>query len=92
VVQVIGFLGSLGAAAMWWPQAVRLLRRRHDPDARRGVSASTYLVALVFNALLLGYGLVHVALPVVLAAAGNLVCASVILAVLLRPVPAAGRT
>ncbi len=84
MVQFIGFLGSLGAAAMWWPQAVSVLRRRHDPVALRGVSLATYTVAVAFNALLLAYGLTHRAAPVVLAALGNLVCASLIVAVLVR--------
>jgi hypothetical protein len=81
VFQTIGYLGSAGAAVMWIPQASRVIRRRHDLVALAGISAVSYATAMMFNALLLAYGLVNGAGPVVLAGCMNLGCATVILGV-----------
>jgi uncharacterized protein with PQ loop repeat len=84
VLQAIGYVGSAGAALMWVPQAFRAIRNRRDADALAGISLVAYLGAVVFNALLLSYGVVSRATPVVVAGSANLLCAAVIVAVLVR--------
>ena len=81
MLEAIGYIGSAGAATMWIPQAVRAWRHRHDPHALQGISGSAYAVALVFNVLLLTYGITTDAPPVVVAAAVNLVCAFAIVSI-----------
>ncbi|MEZ0580315.1 hypothetical protein [Nocardioides sp. MH1] len=82
MIQVVGYLGSLGAAIMWIPQAVRAARHRHDLAALAGISTTAYASAAVFNALLLAYGWLSDAGPVVVAGAVNLTCATAIVTVL----------
>lgn len=82
MIEAVGYVGSAGAATMWIPQAVRAVRHRADPDALAALSLTTYLVALGFNVLLLVYGAVEHARPVVVAGAVNLVCAAVIVVAL----------
>lgn len=84
VIQVVGYLGSVGAAVMWMPQVGRVIRFRHSATALRAVSLGTYLFAIGFNALLLTYGLLNRAEPVAAAGMINLCCAAVIVVVLLR--------
>ena len=83
MIQTIGYLGTTGAALMWVPQAVRAVRHRADIHAIAGISLTTYLLAIVFNALLLTYGLLKDATPVALAGSINLACATVIVGVVL---------
>ena len=82
MIEVVGYVGSAGAATMWLPQAARAIRHRRDEVRLASLSLTTYAVALVFNALLLTYGLVHHAPPVVVAGMVNLVCAVVIVTIL----------
>lgn len=82
MIEVVGYVGSAGAATMWLPQAARAVRHRHDDERLASLSLATYAVALVFNSLLLTYGLVHDARPVVVAGVVNLGCAAVIVTVL----------
>lgn len=84
MIQAVGYLGSLGAAVMWMPQVRRVIRFRSNPDALRGVSLGTYLVAIGFNILLATYGVLNRAEPVVVAGVVNLGCAVVIVTVLAR--------
>jgi uncharacterized protein with PQ loop repeat len=84
VIEVVGYFGSAGAAVMWLPQVVRVIRHRNDLDALAGISAVAYLTAVLFNALLLSYGWLSHAAPVVLAGSVNLGCASVIVLLLGR--------
>lgn len=84
-IEAIGYVGSAGAAVMWVPQAVRVLRLRRAGLPLQGVSPAAYAVAIVFNALLAWYGATEHAVPVVCAGAINLVCASVIVAALALP-------
>jgi uncharacterized protein with PQ loop repeat len=83
VIQVVGYLGSLGAAVMWIPQTHRAVRNRRDRATLAGISLTAYAVAAVFNALLVVYGLLSDAGPVVVAGAVNVVCATAIVSVLL---------
>lgn len=83
MLQVIGYLAGLGAAVMWVPQAWRAIRLRHDARALAGISATAYLTAVAFNALLLTYGVRNDAFPVVVAGCVNVVCAGVIVAIVL---------
>lgn len=85
MLEAVGYVGSAGAALMWLPQATRAWRHRHDPAVLEGISASAYVVALVFNILLLTYGLTTQAPPVVVAAVVNLACALVIVVLVRRP-------
>jgi uncharacterized protein with PQ loop repeat len=83
VIQAVGYLGSAGAAVMWVPQALRAVRRRHQVSSLAGLSATAYIMAMVFNALLLTYGLLNHADPVVVAGTVNLACATVTVTVVL---------
>ena len=83
MIELVGYLGSLGAALMWLPQTFRAVRHRRDAQVLHGISAPTYLTAIVFNALLLTYGLLQDAAPVALAGSINLACAAVITTVVL---------
>ncbi len=68
---------------MWVPQALRAVHHRRSPATLAGISLAAYLVAIGFNALLLSYGLLSHAGPVVVAGAVNLGCAAIIVTVLL---------
>lgn len=81
MIEAIGYVGSAGAAAMWVPQAVHAVRHRHDGAAIAGISVASYSLAVVFNALLLAYGLGTHATPVVVAGVVNLLCSAVIVLV-----------
>lgn len=84
-IEAIGFVGSAGAAVMWVPQALRVLRLRRTGMTLQGVSPAAYAVAIVFNALLVWYGLTERAVPVVVAGTVNLLCAAVIVGALALP-------
>jgi len=84
-IEAVGFVGSAGAAVMWIPQAVRVLRLRRSGAVLQGVSPAAYAVAMVFNALLALYGYEERAVPVEVAGAVNLVCATVIIGAILLP-------
>ena len=79
MIEVIGFVGSAGAALMWLPQASRALAARHDRDAIAGISPASYLVAILFNVLLATYGALEHAVPVVVAGCVNFCCAIAIM-------------
>lgn len=81
--EAVGYVGAVGSASMWAPQAVRVVRLRHEVEALAGISSVAYAIAVVFNVLLIAYGSSSHAAPVVVAGALNLACASLIL-VLLR--------
>lgn len=81
VIDVIGYLASLGALLMWLPQGWRVIRRRLDPDALEGISVSAYATGMLFNVLLLVYGIGTGGTPVIVAASVNLVMSSLIAAV-----------
>ncbi|HJQ06966.1 MAG TPA: hypothetical protein VJ872_16070 [Nocardioides sp.] len=91
-IEAVGFVGSAGAAVMWVPQAVRVLRLRRSGLPLQGVSAGAYAVAIVFNVLLAWYGLTEHAVPVVVAGTVNLVCAAVIVGAIAVPRRSAGST
>ncbi|KRA29471.1 MULTISPECIES: hypothetical protein [unclassified Nocardioides] len=82
--EAIGYVGAVGSASMWAPQAARVVRLRHDVTALAGISASAYAIAVVFNALLVVYGSHAHALPVVVAGVTNLACATLIFGMLQR--------
>jgi uncharacterized protein with PQ loop repeat len=84
VIEAVGYIGSVGAAVMWMPQVRRVVRLRHRAAALRGMSVAGYLVAIVFNALLLAYGFLNQAVPVAVAGVVNLGCAAVIVVLLMR--------
>ena len=79
MIEAIGYVGSVGAALMWLPQASRALAARHDRSAIAGISPSSYLVAIVFNVLLATYGALEHAIPVVVAGSVNFCCAIAIM-------------
>jgi hypothetical protein len=83
MIQAVGYLGSAGAAVMWIPQAARAVRGRHDAATLAALSPIAYIIAIVFNALLLVYGRAASARPVELAGAVNMTCATTIVVVLL---------
>lgn len=84
-IDAVGFVGSAGAAVMWVPQALRVLRLRRSGLPLQGVSPAAYAVAVVFNVLLAWYGLTEHAVPVVVAGTVNLVCAAVIVGAIALP-------
>ncbi|MCX6399701.1 MAG: hypothetical protein NTX33_07220 [Propionibacteriales bacterium] len=80
--EAVGYVGAVGSASMWAPQAVRVVRLRHEVEALAGISSSAYAIAVVFNVLLAAYGLSEHAVPVVVAGVINLACATLIFAML----------
>ncbi|MBM9461587.1 hypothetical protein JK386_16925 [Nocardioides sp. zg-536] len=80
MMEVVGYVGTAGAATMWLPQAYRALRHRHDAETLSALSRASYTIAVLFNVLLVCYGWLEHARPVVLAGFVNLLCATVILA------------
>ncbi len=84
MIDVIGYLASLGALLMWLPQGWRVVRHRHSPETLAGISVVAYGTGFLFNALLLVYGVGTHALPVALAACVNIVMSSLIGSVVLR--------
>lgn len=84
MVRLIGYLASLGAISMWVPRAWRVHRHRHDVAVLAGVSVLAYATAMVFNGLLLAYGVGSDSVPVALSGAVNLVMSGFIVAVVSR--------
>jgi hypothetical protein len=84
VVGVVGYLASAGAISMWVPQAWRVHRHRHDPAVLAGVSVLAFVTAVVFNGLLLAYGVGSDSVPVALSGGVNLVMSAFIVAVVSR--------
>ena len=78
MIELLGYLASAGAVSMWLPQAWRVLRLRHSQSALAGISLTGYSIAVVFNALLLAYGLGTHSIPVALAGGVNLVLTALI--------------
>jgi uncharacterized protein with PQ loop repeat len=72
-IDLAGYAASLLAMSMWVPQAVNVVRRRHDLAALAGISLPAYATGVVFNALLAVYGVGTHGVPVVLAGAVNFV-------------------
>jgi uncharacterized protein with PQ loop repeat len=54
----IGFLASAVSLVLWWPQAARVWRHRHDGGQLGGVSLSTQVLLLVNAALWGAYAVV----------------------------------
>lgn len=54
-VEYVGLLASAGSLTLWWPQAVRLWRRRHSPTALGGISITTQVVLLATESLWAAY-------------------------------------
>ena len=50
-VEYVGLLASAGSLTLWWPQAVRLWRQRHDAIALDGISIATQVVLLATESL-----------------------------------------
>jgi hypothetical protein len=84
VVGLVGYLASLGAISMWMPQAWRVHRHRHDATVLAGVSVLAYATAMVFNGLLLAYGVGSDSVPVALSGGINLLMSAFIVAVVSR--------
>jgi hypothetical protein len=84
VVSLVGYLAGLGAVSMWVPQAWRVHTHRGDAAVLAGVSVTAYAVAVVFNALLLAYGIGTTSAPVSLSGAVNLVLSLFIATVVAR--------
>jgi uncharacterized protein with PQ loop repeat len=84
VIDAIGYLASLGALLMWLPQGWRVIHHRSDEETLAGVSIAAYGAGMLFNALLLIYGIGTSAIPVIAAACVNLVMSSLIVSVVAR--------
>ncbi|MCU1362828.1 MAG: hypothetical protein JWM55_656 [Acidimicrobiaceae bacterium] len=84
MIDAIGYVASLGALLMWLPQGWRVVRHRHAPETLAGISVVAYGTGLLFNALLLIYGVGTHGVPVVVAAGVNLVMSSLIVTVVLK--------
>lgn len=56
-VELVGFLASAVSLVLWWPQAVRVWRFRHDPNGLGGVSVPTQVLLLANAALWAVYAL-----------------------------------
>jgi uncharacterized protein with PQ loop repeat len=84
VIDAIGYLASLGALLMWLPQGWRVIRHRQDAPTLAGVSIGAYSTGMLFNTLLLIYGIGTRGLPVIVAACVNLVMSSLIVTVVTK--------
>lgn len=84
MIDLVGYLASAGAIAMWLPQVARALRNRSDPLYLQAISASAYTVAVAFNMLLIAYGVLTDSIPAATAGSVNLVCAALIVALKVR--------
>jgi uncharacterized protein with PQ loop repeat len=84
VIDAIGYLASLGALLMWLPQGWRVVHHRHEDEVLAGVSVMAYSAGLLFNALLLVYGIGTSGIPVITAACVNLTMSSLIVIVVSR--------
>jgi len=84
VVTFVGYLASLGAVSMWVPQAWRVHSHRQDAAVLAGVSVLAYAVGMLFNTLLLIYGVGSGSGPVALSGGVNLVLCGFIAAVASR--------
>ena len=51
LTEAIGFVASVVSLVLWWPQAARVWRHRHDGGQLGGVSISTQVLLLVNAAL-----------------------------------------
>ena len=56
-VELVGFLASAVSLVLWWPQAVRVWRFRHDAGGLGGVSVPTQVLLLANAALWAVYAL-----------------------------------
>jgi uncharacterized protein with PQ loop repeat len=81
VIDAIGYLASLGALLMWFPQGWRVVSHRQEMRTLEGISVAAYSTGMLFNALLLIYGIGTDAVPVIAAASVNLVMSSLIVTV-----------
>ena len=84
MINAIGYLASLGALLMWLPQGWRVIHHRQDEEALAGISVAAYSTGMLFNALLLVYGIGTSGTPVIVAACVNLVMSSVIVTVVTK--------
>jgi len=84
VIDVIGYLASLGALLMWLPQGWRVIHRRQEVKELAGISIAAYSTGMLFNALLLVYGIGTSGIPVIVAACVNLLMSSLIVTVVTR--------
>ncbi|WP_421732711.1 hypothetical protein [Cellulomonas sp.] len=50
-VELVGFVASVLSLVLWWPQAVRVWRLRHDGSGLGGVSIPTQVLLLANAAL-----------------------------------------
>lgn len=82
MISAIGYLASVGALFMWWPQSWRVVAHRHDARSLEGISPGAFSTAMVFNALLLTYGVGTDGVPVIVAGSVNFAMSSCIVAVL----------
>ncbi|MGB8196986.1 MAG: hypothetical protein WCF25_08270 [Acidimicrobiales bacterium] len=84
MIDAIGYLASLGALLMWLPQGWRVIHHRGDEKALAGISVMAYSTGMLFNALLLVYGIGTSGLPIIVAACVNLTMSSVIVTVVTK--------
>jgi uncharacterized protein with PQ loop repeat len=84
VIDAIGYLASLGALLMWLPQGWRVIHHRQEVKDLAGISIAAYSTGMLFNALLLIYGIGTSGIPVIVAACVNLLMSSLIVTVVTR--------
>ena len=84
MIELIGFLASIGAVSMWLPQALRAYRHRHDAATLAGLSIVAFSTAVVFNGLLLVYGIGTDSAPIALSGGANFVMSALIVGIVAR--------
>jgi uncharacterized protein with PQ loop repeat len=84
VIELVGYLASAGAIAMWLPQVARTLRHRNDRAYLHAISLGGYGTGIAFNALLIAYGSMTHAIPVIAAGGVNIVCSVLIVGLKVR--------
>lgn len=69
---------------MWLPQGWRVIHHRQEVQELAGISITAYSTGMLFNALLLVYGIGTGGIPVIVAASVNLVMSSLIVTVVTK--------
>jgi uncharacterized protein with PQ loop repeat len=93
-VEYVGLLASVGSLTLWWPQAVRLWRLRHDSAGLAGISITTQVVLLATESLWAAYALLTASYWVGVPAMVNIPLSLLAIRLLrrARQAPAAGET
>ena len=83
-VEILGFAATALTVSMWLPQVWRSWRHRADLRALASLSLPALAIGACFNALLIVYGSLQSAWPVVTAGSVNVLCTTTLLGLRVR--------